>query len=174
MYDIMLDIETMGTNNNAAIVSIGAVRIDSRTWEIKDNFYRVVSLKSSWRAGGLMDADTVIWWLTQDEEARKALTGDDSVLIDSALKEFAEWVRKFSLNGIWGNGASFDNVILENAYLRSFKTPPWTYTMNRCYRTLKAIYPEIARIKSTVPHHALFDAIAQAEHLCEIMKRKDT
>jgi hypothetical protein len=43
----MIDLETMGNKPNAPIVSIGAVFFEPSTGELGDEFYRVVSLKSS-------------------------------------------------------------------------------------------------------------------------------
>lgn len=168
----MIDLETMSTAKDAAIVSIGAVCFDIDDGTIGDTFYRVVNLKSSIRGGGKVDGDTMIWWLGQGDDARKALVGDDSVLIESALKQFSEWFREKPVVGLWGNGSDFDNVVLENAYHRLSWTPPWTYTMNRCYRTIAALFPEITRetfrsVKET-HHNALDDAIVQARHLCAI------
>lgn len=171
---IMLDLETMSLATDAAIISIGAVRFDLETGELGDTFYRVVNLKSVQRAGGRIDAETVMWWLQQGEEARKALTGEESVLIDTALRDFANWVREAPLEGIWGNGAGFDNVVLEGAYHRQGWTAPWSFYMNRCYRTISAQFPEIRRETyrpmGNVHHNAVDDAVAQALHLCALWK----
>lgn len=165
----MLDLEFFSLAKDGAIASIGAVRFDKSDGTLGNKFYRVVNLKSSQRAGGRIDADTVMWWLTQSDSARLALTTDDNVLIDVALKEFADWVREAPLDGLWGNGADCDNVILEGAYLRSNRTPPWTYRQNRCYRTLAALHPEVPRPKMAgTSHNALDDAVAQAQHICQI------
>lgn len=162
---IMLDLETMSTAKDAAIIAIGAVRMDLTNGTLGDTFYRVVNLKSAQRAGGRIDAETVMWWLYQSEDARNAIAGNDSMLIETALKEFNEWVRITPLHGIWGNGSDFDNVILENAYNRLGWTPSWSYRQNRCYRTMAARNPAL---DMQVAHHALRDAIKQAKHLCEI------
>ena len=170
---IMVDLETMGLLTDAAIVSIGAVRFNPVEGTLGSTFYKVVNLKSAVRGGGKIYPETVIWWMQQSKEAREALTGDDSVLIETALKEFADWVREETLEGgIWGNGAAFDNVVLEGAYLRLGKMVPWSYKENRCYRTVAAMYPEIEREQLGTHHNALDDAISQAKHLCKIWPRK--
>ncbi len=170
---IMIDLETMGTSKDAAVVAIGAVRFNIDDSTLGDTFYRTINLKSAMRMGGKVDGDTILWWMQQSEEARKVLTGEDSVLIESALKDFSQWVRDGGvLEGLWGNGADFDNVILEGAYNRSNWTPPWSYKQNRCYRTMYKMFPEVEKAKMEgVAHHVLDDAISQAEHLCEIWKR---
>ena len=43
---LMLDLETMGTKSNSAIISIGAVEFDILTGKTGREFYRNVSLQS--------------------------------------------------------------------------------------------------------------------------------
>ena len=68
--DVMLDVETMSTRPDAAIVSIAASFFN------EDSFgpqaYMAVSLKSSMDAGGVVDADTMLWWMQQTQEAQSA------------------------------------------------------------------------------------------------------
>lgn len=51
MQDVMLDLETMGTDANAAIIAIGAVEFDIQNGEIGERFYAVIDLESA-VAGG--------------------------------------------------------------------------------------------------------------------------
>jgi 3'-5' exoribonuclease-like protein len=167
---VMLDLETMGTSKDAAIVAIGAVRFDLNTGLLGDKFYQVINLKSAQRAGGKIDADSVMFWLQQSDEARKAITSDDGVHIEAGIKAFSEWIRSVPVAHLWGNGSDFDNVILEGAYNRLGWTPPWAYKQNRCYRTLVSLYASVEKEDSVIPHQALEDAIAQANHLCKIWR----
>lgn len=171
-FHTMIDLETMSLAKDAAIISIGAVRFNPDDGSLGDTFYRLVNLKSAQRAGGRIDADTVLWWMQQSDKARLALTGDGSVLIDTALMEFSNWLREAPLEGIWGNGSDFDNVVLEGAYLRSSKTAPWSYKVNRCYRTIVGFHGNKIvwdKFEGT-EHNALDDAIYQAKHLCKMWK----
>ena len=68
MLDIMLDLETMGTGTQAAIVAIGAVEFDLEKGILGEEFYRTVDLSSSISCGGIIDADTVLWWMQQSED----------------------------------------------------------------------------------------------------------
>ena len=47
MNDVMLDLETMGTGPDAAIVAIGAIAFDVHTRTIGPSFYIPVELRSS-------------------------------------------------------------------------------------------------------------------------------
>lgn len=184
--DVVLDLETMATGPNAAIVSIGAVLLDHKAWGVRGgpedstyhHFYRNVDLASSIEKGGEVDGSTVTWWLRQSDEARKALTTPEPVLIDRALQDFTNWLQWFCGERrvrVWGNGAAFDNVILRSAYERSGLECPWSYKNDRCYRTLRHLFPDVQEFFPTpgsfVVHNALDDAHAEALHLVELLKK---
>ena len=168
--EVMLDLETMGTGPDAAIVAVGAIEFDVTTRSLGRDFYRVVSLESAVAAGGVMDAGTVMWWLRQDEAARKALCGDARPL-RNVLIDFADWLAQVGKDvRVWGNGAAFDNVILSQAYKRAGLERPWFYCNDRCYRTVKALRPEIAPVEHKgTKHNALADATTQALHLMRLL-----
>lgn len=178
MTHIMLDLETLSNAPDAAIVAIGAVRFDPLSGAVWDKsapaaggtFYKVINATSTQRAGGRIDAATVMWWLQQSDEARLALTGDDSQPIEKGLQDFGDWFREIPCKGLWGNGADFDNVCLKGAYERLGRTAPWSYKINRCYRTVKAMSPQHELERQGTYHNALDDAVAQAQHLCKIVK----
>ena len=183
--NIMLDLETMGVGPNAAIVAIGAVEFVlpvkesmatvGRIGEITREFYRTVDLQSSVDAGGVIDPSTVMWWLEQSDEARAELTREAGrENIAGALQLFREWLGGRDCL-IWGNGASFDNVILGSAYtkLSGIDFVPWKFRNNRCYRTVKALNKHIpADEVGGVAHNAVDDAKYQALHLIKIYNSK--
>lgn len=70
MNNLMIDLETMGKNKDAPIVSIGAVFFTPETGDIGQEFYTVVSLESAMGQGATPDGDTILWWLKQSSEAR--------------------------------------------------------------------------------------------------------
>ena len=168
--NVMVDLETMGIDLDSAIVAIGAVRFNAQQG-IVDRFYQVVSLQSSVDAGLVINPSTVMWWLQQGEEARAQLLKPAQPL-DVALLEFREWL-KAGKGGIklWGNGASFDNVILASAYKKTGSHPPWAFYNDHCYRTIKNLYPTIKLERTGVFHCAVDDAESQALHLLEIIKQ---
>ncbi len=166
--NIMVDLETMATHPNAAIVAIGAVRF---TDELKDTFYQVVDLQSCIRAGLDVNGDTVNWWLLQEDAARQAITAP-GIGLTQALNLFAIWLGKDAV--IWGNGASFDNAILANAYHKTDIDLPWKYYNNRCYRTVKNFYPSIKLTRMGTLHNALDDSVSQAVHLIDIFNNIKT
>jgi exodeoxyribonuclease VIII len=163
---IMIDLETMGTRPSAPIVSIGAVAFDAAG--VHRVFHHPVKLDTAVAAGGIIDADTVMWWMAQSDEARAALTTDTALALDFVLGEFAVWIAEHDVEGVWGNGASFDNVLLAESYKRLDMQTPWPFWKDKCYRTAKGMYPEVKMVRSGTHHNALDDARSQAQHLIAI------
>jgi len=167
MNRIMIDIETMGKGSNAAILAIGAVKFNDH--EIIDRFYSRANLYSCEKLGMDMDADTVLWWMKQNDDARLEFTDSNIQPISLTLMDFSRWCNK--IDEVWGNGSDFDNVILKNAYQKCEIKAPWSFWQNRCYRTMKNIHknieaPEFKGIK----HNAADDAHNQALHLIKILQ----
>jgi exodeoxyribonuclease VIII len=162
---IMLDLETMGTRPDAPIVAIGAVAFDKDG--ITSPFYEVIDLAWAVRDGATMSPETVIWWLKQPDEARAAITRR-GIEPKVALERFRRFVDLHGGDGMWGNGATFDNVILSETYLRLGMKAPWPFWTDRCYRTIKSVFPAVEMERSGTHHNALDDARSQAEHLIAI------
>ena len=177
MKDVMVDLETLGTGPSAAIIAVGAVVFDPETGELGETFYHVVDLASSMGEGGVVDAATILWWLGQSDEARKALTEPSGTLpIEDVLLDFDDYIQTFADGAdkvrVWGNGVSFDNVILSTAYARLHMPQPWKFWNDRCYRTVKAMFPHIKMERTGTHHNALDDAISQAKHLISMLNPK--
>ncbi len=166
MRDVMLDLETMGNSPTAAIIAIGAVQFDPAAGELGGEFYAVVDLQSSVAAGLRMEPATVLWWLAQSDEARAAVTQPGRPLAD-VLRDFASWLPAGAR--VWGNGASFDNVVLASAYKAVGMRVPWNFRADRCYRTLCALKPDRAYARSGTAHNALDDAWSQARHALALL-----
>lgn len=175
MHNIMLDLETMGTGPNAAVIAIGACLFDVEARAIGPNFYRALDLEDVIRGGGEMDASTVMWWLKQPDEARRPIyDAFQPFTAGMALAQFANWIEESTSETpfMWGNGANFDTVILRSMYRRMNINPPWDWWNDRCYRTIMAHYPESRKLnveRIGPKHHALHDAVHQARMLIELL-----
>ena len=151
----MLDLETMGTKSNSAIISIGAVEFDILTGKTGREFYRNVSLQSCISLGLIVDADTIMWWMEQSQAARKSLTEGEVISINQALVDFREFCNKEYQ--IWGNSARFDLGLMQDAYNKANIDIPWDFRKEKCVRTLVSFNPEVKKnldFKGTA-HNAL-------------------
>lgn len=166
---LMVDIETMGTDHNAAIMSIAAVEFNF-DGETGQSFYQTVSLQSCLDIGLKMDADTIYWWLTQPEPARMAIASPVPLPIDVVLQDFVAWIGKREYQ-VWGNSPQFDLVILENAFKKCNLELPWKFYNERDVRTLVSLAPAIKALQIQLlgtAHDALKDCYAQIKYCTEI------
>jgi exodeoxyribonuclease VIII len=166
MRHIMLDLETMGTAPGSAVVQIGAVEFS--IYKVCDPLSITISLESCVAAGMRIDPSTVMWWMTQSDAARKSLALSP-VPIRDALQSFADWIGKEKCC-IWGDGAAFDNALLASAYRACRMALPWRYSADRCFRTMKEVFP-VERVVSEVEHNAAADAVAQAKQMQAILTK---
>ena len=166
---VMVDLETMGTSNFAVICSIGAVKFDPFGDGVSDKFYCAVDMESCAQLGMRFEGKTIAWWLAQKEKAREAILQKPQD-ITSALFGFSHWFGRESLP-VWGNGATFDNVILRNAFTLIKSSCPWSYKHDMCYRTERRLDPDGVLFSPVgTAHNALDDAEAQALHLQKIVR----
>ena len=132
---LMIDLETMGKNPDAPIISIGAIFFDPQTGDMGPEFSKTIDLET---AGGVIDRDTIKWWLKQSREAQSAIMTDE-IPLDDALLQLREFIDENSgefFVQVWGNGANFDNVILRRSYERQGIPCPWHYHNDRDVRTI--------------------------------------
>ncbi|WP_454520644.1 3'-5' exoribonuclease domain-containing protein [Enterobacter hormaechei] len=176
---LMVDIESMGEKPDAPIVSIGAVFFDPASGQTGPEFYKVISLESAMEWGGVPDASTILFWLKETSEARSEIVMDHAIPLDDALLQFKDFIAENAANGkdtvqVWGNGATFDNVLLENSYARTGISCPWKYWNNRDVRTIvelgKAVgYTPRHEIPfEGEPHKAISDARHQVKYVSAI------
>jgi len=162
---VMLDLETMGLLPDAAIIEIGAVKFDPEKGTISGEFNETVSLSTSVELGMKISPSTVMWWMSQSDDARRKVSRGGSPITE-VLERFNQWFGDDK--PVWGNGAAFDNVVIESAFRLVGMKLPWTYRSNRCYRTMRAQALDIEYRQVGTAHCALDDARSQAVHLIKI------
>jgi exodeoxyribonuclease VIII len=167
MYDVMLDLETLGTKSGCVVLSIGAVLFDRPTGAISKEFYRVIDIQSCLAAGLTIDQSTWNWWLQQSDEARVILFDKKAQQLKNVLYDFDLFLSDITYKKqdikLWGNGSDFDQPILSTCYDKLGMTQPWIYYNNRCHRTFKNVHPEIKPEPSGIYHNALDDAKYQVK-----------
>lgn len=164
----MIDLETLGLNRDAVIVSVGAAifRIDG---EIVSTFYEVLSLDDQ-KGLRSVDLDTMKWWMAQSDEAR-AVFSANSERVAPVLLDFQKWLKMYEPALYWGNDPEFDLGKLEHI-VEQAKIPamPWKFYQKRDFRTIRMVLPDASPRDGTY-HNALDDAIYQAKE-CARAQRK--
>ncbi len=173
---LMIDLETMGKNPDAPIISIGAIFFDPQTGDMGPEFSKTIDLET---AGGVIDRDTIKWWLKQSREAQSAIMTDE-IPLDDALLQLREFIDENSgefFVQVWGNGANFDNTILRRSYERQGIPCPWRYYNDRDVRTIVELGKAIDfDARTAIPfegerHNALDDARYQAKYVSVLWQK---
>ena len=167
---VALDIETLSTRSDAAIISIAA-----KVFTFTDNpeiantkdftFNCLVNASSCAMYGMHFDMETVRWWQERMNDAKlpyTSLTGQD-VPITKALGDFyifVNQIRAMSPSGrilVWCQGTDFDIAILKTAFQNVFGySEPWHRHELRDSRTfihsvLGVLYPNVDDPYSLIP-----------------------
>lgn len=164
LTDIMIDLETLATSTDAAILTIGAVKFDPFGDDINEpemtSFYLRVDLDSCDELGLAVSDDTLAWWANQDPLAKDEAFGEENRI---HIREAFDQLYKFCWGAkrVWSNGAAFDVPICEHVFRKLNKAIPWSFWSVRDVRTAFDLGINPNRPPVT-KHHALEDAWNQA------------
>jgi len=181
--EIMVDIETLGTDNNAVITSIGAVAFDLSALETVEEilgrpyFHMHLNAHMQQADGRQISAATSMWWMEQNPVAIKTLLDGQKAIakgisVAAALEAFSIWCSNNKAANIWGNGNTFDNMLLRDIYAQYKVKYPVSFRNDLDFRTLKYLvktidptwkvpYPKYGEFKDTA-HVGHVDAACQA------------
>lgn len=169
---LMIDLETLSTSPNAVVLSLGAVLFDEN--EIQRAEYIVFDAQEQIDAlKRHVSLQTVAWWASQPPDAREVLSPTEVVSVRGGLSILDTIMPRSQWEDVkvWGNGAGFDLPIVHTLYEAVSRKAPWKFYNERCFRTAKESYkvpkPDRSKLRE---HHALDDAIHQAQHLQAIWK----
>jgi len=167
----MIDLETLGTRPDAAIIQIGAVLFEpvSGGKVLNDKgFNRHVLIQDG---TGTIDHSTVAWWM-QEKSVNKMgeALATKAIGLGAALEDLVAWPVKVGVSswevieGVWANPVDFDLPILRSAFAKFSASPPWDRHASRDARTLFQLVggrPDVDMTGFTY-HDALDDAVVQA------------
>jgi len=164
--DCMIDFETLALVPHGVVTSLGWCFFNAEGGDDcmqHDKVFFSIPLQVAQRR--VIDPETWAWWLTQEPQLfREQLEGilsvsDGLILLNQAWKQNGNYGCK-----LWGNGANFDEPILDNLYRtnRMESNRPWKFYNSRCVRTIKSLNPDVPKVEPTRPHDAEADAVAQA------------
>lgn len=178
--DIVVDLETLGKAEDAAILQIGCVIpiYSHRKLPIQTDrtFEATIAYEHAIHSEFSKDPDTLDWWEKQSIEARKSVfSGQDSY--EDAFDKLRDWMLSIKAQGfhirLWGNGPEFDNKILDYA-LRCYNIKElWGFRDNHSMRTAQLFFPQdrgwIDKMGANyIKHTALGDAMYEANILEEV------
>jgi len=172
--DLMIDIETLGKNNNSHVLSVGMVWWD-KSHPDEEAISCPILIPSLVQPKSIIDSDTVKWWMQQERDAQDILIGNHSresnELVAGKIKSAAESARR-----IWAKDPDFDCVILSN-FIHNYLGAEWSWPFwkNRSVRTVMDIVPDCKDlVMDGTAHNALADAQYQTKQMQHAFKWLNT
>lgn len=166
---IMKDIESLDLGPKSVVTQLAFVAFDM---DDPEDQFRVVSeylpIQPQIFLGRTINADTVIWWMNQSEEARagfKQNTGNDmdelTSLVNSFNRKLSQVIEGADDYEIWARGPQFDIVNIETLFGDCGEQVPWKYDRVRDLRTLMKLAgvatADVIRPADQIDHVALDD-----------------
>lgn len=168
---VMIDLETLSTENDAAIIGIGVVEFNlerilkERRWLIDPRL-----------ASGRREDSTLTWWKEQKgSTVADVWSGRDrETLVFLELAQFLDPL--FETHWIWAGPSTFDLSILKTRYRSAGITYPINWRNERDLTTLSRVAQELKidysgeAFDDFVAHDPLSDSIKQARRTQIILK----
>lgn len=196
---IVVDVETTGLNPaHDRILSLGAVAVayDGKIATIdRDFFYHRLDQRewieeTSWYETILNPQSTLSWWMKQSFEAQREAWRAPSFFGAKpqafVLDHFTQWVNNARVHHhaydkpvFTANPVSFDKPFVDQMFWTHDKPNPFDYR-TLCLRSMAFRGKEnepwgthLRANKPLVPHHAFFDAYAEAQDLVDLLNDRD-
>ena len=164
----MLDLESLGTRPDCAILTLGAVKFSPYVLDdFGESLYLRIDVDEQLALGREVQEDTLQWWMKQAEDVREEALGEgDRVSLESMYKQLNRFV--VGVTNIWCQGPAFDIVILENIYRQCGWPTPWQFWQIRDSRTLFGVHGDPREKGKVGLHNALEDCVSQAQGVQQI------
>ena len=173
MSAIMLDLESLGTRPDCAILTLGAIKFNPYVLDsFGDSLYLRIDVDEQLALGREVQEDTLTWWSNQAEDVREEALGEGNRV---SLTEMYRQLNRFCVGAtnIWCQGPAFDIVILENIYRQQGWPTPWQFWQIRDSRTLFGVHGDPREKNKAGLHNALEDCVSQAQGVQQIFHRNN-
>lgn len=161
MEQMMMDLETWGTEPGCCIRSIGAVHF-SLGDQVGGNFYVNITDQSCLDAGLTIDSATQTWWHNPIRAAANAALTSDQVSLTAAVVGFHDFFQDCGAKYLWCHGMNFDEPIWRHAANLLNLPVPWSFRNVRDTRTIFHVHGLGNVSRQGTYHNALDDAAHQA------------
>ena len=168
--EVMVDIESLSSRQDAAIIAIGLCLFDDK--EILDSHQILIDPRF---APGHRDPETLKWWNRQDPDVFRKMMSGDTMPWDACEEMYAICESTWEARTIWANAPTFDVNLLRRLFDLYDVDFPFHFSREMDYRSVKKFAKKMKidfsePLNSRSAHDAESDAVAQAEAL-QIMLR---
>jgi len=165
--DFAIDLETLGRVSGCPIVSIGCVSFERDAEGTNEELYLELNLGEQFNEGYKVDANTLAWWMQQENRDVFLVPDSKRKSLEDALLELRQFVTIWGDDGscVWAIGSDFDIAMLRWMYSEWDINWPFHYQAARDVRTLcdaRGYDRKTLVIPGLMAHNALDDAIYAA------------
>lgn len=177
----MVDIETLSTAVNAAVLSIGAVEFDPLSGKILREFYHELDLSE--QTNRHIDVNTMQWWVKQclvntdnieflsknnrEKDAVAYVLHELGAFVNGGVEYVMTRVEGYEKIALWACDPDFDIAILADLYKEHNLPVPWKFSEPKSVRTVRML-TQLAGMEiptQEANHNALDDCIRQAKEV---------
>lgn len=136
--DVMVDIETLGTQSDSTIFQIAAVAFDITNGEIIKKFNHAADVEED-KKPLKVDGSTLKWWLSTNKDLFEKLLNSGEYSSEHLLLVFHNWLSVLAAEydvHLWGNGILFDNKMIQHQLEALGCNYPIFFTNDRDVRTI--------------------------------------
>lgn len=138
--DIMVDLETLGTDIDSTIIQISAVCFNIENGEVRSVFNECVDISKNASYELKITGDTIKWWLTNNHNTLEKILNEGEDSSTNVLRNFSNWLsamgNPYSEVHLWGNGILFDNAMIKHHMETNVIKYPIHYRNDRDLRTV--------------------------------------
>lgn len=148
----MVDIETLDVKATARILSVAAVRFNSKGECARTVLYAHPSMKEQKEKGRTISANTHSFWQKQPKEAYEEAfkPEEDRCSVAQFQKDMVSFMK--DVECVWANSPTFDLAILRHLFDQFGLITPWKFWEERDVRTVIQLFPDP---KTWKPNHKI-------------------
>lgn len=162
---ILIDIETLGRRNNAAITQVGIIPAD-KNFNALDQYLIQVDPNVWNTCDRTFTGETLLWWIQQ----KNTPVSKFPTQIANSYKDLVEKLnyvfRRYNTEDsiVWTKG-TMDLFCIKDLYEYFDMDIPWKFWQPRDIRTTKEFVKKWKTIENKNTHNALGDALTELEEL---------
>lgn len=162
---IIIDIETLGRRNDAAVTQVGTVIADEN-FDVLDSYLIQVTPDAWNTCDRTFTGETLLWWMEQKNTpiSKKPthIVHSYKYLVDKLYQIFDRYNTEDTT--IWTKG-SMDLFCIKDLCEYFYMNTPWEFWQPRDIRTAKEFIKDWKVFENNNAHNALGDVITELEEL---------
>lgn len=162
---IIIDIETLGRRNDAAITQIGVV-ITDKDFLLLDKRLIQIDSKVWHTCNRTFTGETLFWWMNQKNSPVTDEYTDNVHSYETAILTLDIIFNRYNTDDtlVWTKG-TMDLFCIKDLCEYFNMDIPWKFWQPRDIRTVKEIIKDWKTIENNNSHNALNDALTEVEEL---------